>query len=203
MYRISLLFSSLRFSIADSYYAEIDGIGLVRFHHSKRARRIILSVSPSTGVKVAVPAKTPFKKAAEFVCLKRGWIQKHLAIIEQIENRKKRADVQPQTINKSEAGKKLIERLNYLAVKHGFSFNKVTIRDQKTRWGSCSSKNNISLNMKLVQLSEELMDYVILHELVHTRVHSHSNKFWAELDKYVENSKAVAKRLRTDGMMVL
>ena len=64
-------------------------------------------------------------------------------------------------------------------------------------------KNNISLNIKLVLLPENLLDYVILHELVHTRIHNHSKKFWAELDKYVVDSKAMAKRLRTNEMVLL
>jgi predicted metal-dependent hydrolase len=93
--------------------------------------------------------------------------------------------------------------LRYLAGEHGFNFNHVTIRQQKTRWGSCSPKNNISLNIKLVLLPEALLDYVLLHELVHTRIHNHSRKFWAELDKYVVDSKVIAKRLRMNEMMLL
>ena len=59
----------------------------------------------------------------------------------------------------------LIKRLDKLAEKHGLKYNRVFVRNQKTRWGSCSSKNNISLNAKLVKLPEKLMDYIILHEL--------------------------------------
>ncbi|MFC2065463.1 M48 family metallopeptidase [Chloroflexota bacterium] len=59
-----------------------------------------------------------------------------------------------------------------MAVQHSFTYNRVTIRNQKTRWGSCSHKNNISLNMKLVLLPEDLVGYVILYELVHTKIHS-------------------------------
>jgi hypothetical protein len=175
----------------------------VRFKHSKRARRIIISVSPSKGVRVSVPARISFKKALELVNSQKGWIQKHLAIIVQIENRKKASGIHLLTIDKSDAAKKLTDRLYRLAGEHGFTCNRVTIREQKTRWGSCSPNNNISLNMKLVQLPEALIDYVILHELVHTRIHSHNKKFWAELDKYVKNSKAMSKQLRIDGMMLL
>jgi hypothetical protein len=79
----------------------------------------------------------------------------------------------------------------------------VSIRNQTTRWGSCSAKGNISLNLKLVALPPELFDYVILHELVHTREHNHSARFWRELDKYVENGKAKAKALREYGVGIL
>ncbi|MFC2051983.1 M48 family metallopeptidase [Chloroflexota bacterium] len=80
-----------------------------------------------------------------------------------------------------------------------FTFNRVFIRSQKTRWGSCSKNNNISLNVKLVLLPEDLVDYVILHELVHTRIHNHSKSFWEELDRHTGNSKAFASRLRKYG----
>lgn len=143
------------------------------------------------------------KKAIEFVRLKKGWIQKHLAIIEQIENRKKASGIHLQTIDKAETVKKLTDRLYYLAREHRFTCNKLTIRAQKTRWGSCSPQNNINLNIKLVLLSEALIGYVILHELVHTRIHNHSKKFWAELDEYVKNSKTVSKRLKVEGMILL
>ena len=63
-------------------------------------------------------------------------------------------------------------------------------------WGSCSEKNNINLNINLVRLTEELMDYVILHELVHLKVKNHSKQFWAELDKYVGNAKELDKKLK-------
>ena len=181
----------------------IEGIGTVCFHRSRRARRIIISVSPNKGVMVSVPWRTSLQKAVEFVQIKKKWIQKHLALIEQNEQRKQALGLTLQTIDKMAAGKKLADRLEYLAEMYGFACNRVTIRQQKTRWGSCSPKNNISLNIKLVLLPEELLDYVILHELVHTRIHNHSRKFWVELDKYVMNSKGMAKRLKMNEIVLL
>ena len=180
-----------------------DRIGTVYFHRSRRARRIIISVSPSKGIRVSIPWRTSLQKAFEFVDTKKRWIQKHLAIIEQNEKQKQARGIPLQTIDKNDARKRITERLYYLARKHGFTCNHVTIRQQKTRWGSCSPKNNISLNIKLVLLPEVLLDYVLLHELVHTRIHNHSRKFWDELDKYVVDSKVMAKRLRMNEMMLL
>ena len=181
----------------------VDGIGSVCFTRSRRARRVIISVSPSKGVRVSVPSRTSFQKAFEFVDTKKRWIQKHLAIIEQNEKKKQVQGIPLQTINKSTAKKRITDRLYYLTRKHGFTCNHVTIRQQKTRWGSCSPKNNISFNLKLELLPAEFLDYVILHELVHTRIHNHSRKFWTELDKYVPNSKAMAKRLRMNEKVLL
>ncbi len=188
--------------MANSYMMKIDGIGLVRFHRSRRARRVIISVSPTSGVRVSVPRHTSLQKALEFVDTKKRWIKKHLALIVQNEQRKQAMGQTLQIINKTEAGEKITDRLHQLAEIHGFTCNKITIRQQKTRWGSCSPKNTISLNIKLALLPIELSDYVILHELVHTRIHNHSRRFWAELDKYVTDSKAMAKRLRMNEMIL-
>ena len=89
----------------------------------------------------------------------------------------------------------MTRRLKQLAEKHGFTYSKVFIRNQKTRWGSCSHKNDISLNIKLVCLPNDLLDYVILHELVHTRKKNHGKGFWVMLDRYMGNAKDFASRL--------
>lgn len=106
-------------------------------------------------------------------------------------------------IDRKEARKILMERLNQLADKHGYNYNKVSIRNQKTRWGSCSAKNNISLNMKLILLPDELRDFIILHELVHTKVKSHNNQFWTELLKVEPNAKELASMVNQHNIRLL
>jgi len=181
-------------------YVEIDGIGPVLFERSKRAKRIIISISPQKGVRVAIPARGSAKKAEAFVLSKTGWIKKQLSLMDQAE---REFGGKLMEIDRVSARQTLIERLDQLAEKHGFTYNKVTIRNQKTRWGSCSTENNISLNIKLILLPKDLMDYVMLHELVHTRVKNHSKDFWAELDKYVGNAKARASELRKYRLAIL
>ncbi len=190
-------------AMTNSYTINIDGIGPVLLEKSKRARRVVISVRALKGARVAVPARTSFKKALEFVYLKKDWIQKHLVKIEQNENQRKAFKDHFLTIDKVDAGKRLTDRLYCLAKEHGFICNNVAIRKQRTRWGSCSHKNNISLNMKLVLLPGELIDYVMLHELVHTRIPNHSKNFWAELDRYTGNGKVMAKRLRMNELRLL
>jgi len=182
---------------------DIDGIGPVLFEKSMRAKRVVISVRTSKGVRVAVPTRTSFKKALEFVYLKKEWIQRNLAKIEQVEKRYRVFRDAFLSINEADANKRLKDRLYYLANEHGFKYNKASVRNQRTRWGSCSHKNNISLNAKLVLLPKELIDYVILHELVHTRIHNHSKQFWADLERYVGNSKAMAKRIRMNNLRLL
>ena len=185
--------------MTNSTTIDIDGVGPVLFEHSKRAKRINISVKPSRGVRVAVPYGVSFKKALKFVHVKAEWVEKHLEKMKRYEIERKTIQDNLSHIDKSIAKRLLTGRLKHLAKKHGFTYNKVSIRNQKTRWGSCSARDNISLNMKLVVLPDELMDYVILHELVHTRRKDHSKRFWVELDKYVANGKVMASRLRKYG----
>ena len=182
---------------------DIDGIGPVLFQKSKRAKRVGISVRTLKSVRVAVPTQTSLKKALEFVYLKKEWIQRSLVKIEQVEKRNRDFKDASLSINEADAKRRLIDRLYYLANEYGLKYNKASVRNQRTRWGSCSHKNNISLNAKLVLLPEELIDYVILHELVHTRIHNHSKQFWIELNKYMGDSKVMAKRLRVDNLRPL
>ena len=123
------------------------------------------------------------------------WIEKHLRKFKELENEHESPPLPKIDVAKAKGA--LIMRLREIADLHGFHYAKVTIRKQKTRWGSCSAKNNISLNINLVRLPDQLRDYVMLHELVHTRIKNHSKEFWAELDKAVGgNAKALAKKVR-------
>jgi len=189
--------------MTNSNTVEIDGVGRVLFERSKRAKHVNISVKPFKGVRVAVPDGLPFKKAEEFVHAKTDWIQRHLVRMKQYEEESQLASNTLVDIDRSKAKRKLTKRLKHLALRHGFTYNRVFIRNQKTRWGSCSYKNNISLNMKIIRLPEELMDYVILHELAHIRFKNHSNDFWAELNRLVGNGKGMTSRLREYGLGLL
>lgn len=97
---------------------------------------------------------------------------------------------------RSEAKEYLPQRTEYLANKHNLNFEKVSVRNAKTRWGSCSGKNNISLNIHLMRLPEHLSDYVILHELCHTVEKNHGKQFWKLLDTISGNAKGSDKELK-------
>jgi predicted metal-dependent hydrolase len=82
---------------------------------------------------------------------------------------------------RQEAEKYLKQRIVFLSKQHKIGFNRLFIRDQKTKWGNCSSNKNISLNWRLIKTPEYVIDYIILHELVHARVMDHSKQFWMAL----------------------
>tara|TARA_B100002052_G_scaffold290564_1_gene309341 strand:+ start:459 stop:1181 length:723 start_codon:yes stop_codon:yes gene_type:complete len=90
----------------------------------------------------------------------------------------------------------LPKRVKYFADKFDFDYNKVIIKNAKTRWGSCSYINNINLNLHLMRLSDELIDYVILHELVHTKIKNHQKEFWDLLDVVSGDAKGLNRELK-------
>lgn len=89
----------------------------------------------------------------------------------------------------------LPKRLKELAEKHGFKYQNVSIKNASTRWGSCSSANNINLNLHLMRVPEHLIDYVLLHELAHTVVKNHGEKFWLLLEQCYPNARKADKEM--------
>jgi predicted metal-dependent hydrolase len=95
-----------------------------------------------------------------------------------------------------EAQQHLPQRLAELAQLHGFTFRSVSIRQLKSRWGSCDQDKNIKLNLYLMQLPWELIDYVLLHELVHTKVMQHGPVFWRAMTELAPNTPQLRKQIR-------
>ena len=173
------------------YLVEHPEVGTIKYLGNNKAKRIIISVKPEF-VRVVIPKRQSFKSAQKFVESRLEWIKKNKTKIK-LQTQKK--DELPE-IDRKVARKVLCRRIGELAQLHNFVYNRISIRKQKTRWGSCSSKNNINLNMNLLHLPSELMDYVLLHELVHTKVKNHSNDFWDELDTVVPNARIIDRKLK-------
>jgi len=148
-------------------------------------------------VRVAFPPSISFKKAHKYLLDNIGWAKKSLDYVRKVEQEYKAITVNKPMVPKPKAKQILKKRLRELANEHGFEYKKVFVKNQKTRWGSCSDRNNINLNINLVSLSQDLIDYVLLHELLHTRIKSHCKEFWAQLDKYVAGrARDIHKRLK-------
>ena len=173
------------------YEIEHPDVGIIRYIKNNRAKRIVISVKPDL-VRVTVPRRQTVKNAQKFVEQKIDWIKKHSTNMKLLLEKSKKLP----KIRREDAREKLGKRLAELAQEHNFQYNRVSIRNQRTRWGSCSSKDNISLNMKLLHLPNYLIDYILLHELVHTRVKNHSKDFWNELETVVPNARTIDKQLR-------
>ena len=173
------------------YLIEHPEVGIIKYFKNNRAKRIIISLKPGY-VRVVIPRMQSLKNAKQFVESKLDWIKKNKRHMDsQVEKKNKLPE-----IDRKVARKVLCKRIAELAQAHSFNYNRISIRKQKTRWGSCSTKDNINLNANLLHLPSELIDYVLLHELVHTRVKNHGPDFWNELDTVVPNAKQVDQRLK-------
>ncbi|MFC1676239.1 M48 family metallopeptidase [Planctomycetota bacterium] len=176
---------------------EIEPFGGVLFARSKRAKRLSITVKPFKPIRVTVPRMVSIKKATRYLILNLEWVKKSVARIKKIEAEHRSISRNSSDICDAKAGQMLVSRLGQLAGLHKLSYNRVSIRKQRTIWGSCSAKNNISLNVNIAYLPEQLQDYVLVHELVHTKVKNHSRKFWAELNKYVQSdAKELSKQMK-------
>ncbi len=106
----------------------------------------------------------------------------------------------PQFLSNKEAALALVtSRLEYFNTFYNFKYNKVTIRNQSSRWGSCSRKGNLNFNYRIALLSPELADYIIVHELCHLGEFNHSRKFWELVEKTMPNWQTLRNKLREHG----
>ncbi len=176
--------------------------GPIRYERSLKARRINISIKPNKGVRVAVPVGVSFRKAEKFVLSKQDWIKKHVDRIKNIEANKASRPVDHPMV---EAKIILEKRVKELAAQTGFKYNRVSVKSMTSRWGSCSNKKNINLNVKIMHLDSELRDYIILHELTHTLHPNHGQHFWAKLNSILPNSDAknFTKKLKVEGLKYL
>jgi hypothetical protein len=98
---------------------------------------------------------------------------------------------------REEAKEILSKKIDELATRHNLIYNGIRIKNMKTRWGSCSKKNIINLNLHLIRLPDHLRDYILLHELVHTVHKNHGREFWKMLNDLTIDAKKLSKELRS------
>ena len=171
-------------------------LGEITISRTRRARRITLSVRPSGEVRLSFPPYVSQRRALEFLESKREWI---LRVKAKYAARESQPTLSAEDIERLRADAKayLPARVEELARQCGLRYGKVTIRAARSKWGSCTAQNNISLSLFLMTLPPHLRDYVIIHELCHTVHHNHSAKFHALVDKLLGgNEKALARELR-------
>ena len=180
--------------MAESIIITLPEVGKVLLERSHRAKHINISVKPPSKIRVAVPVGIEFDKARKIAEEREYWMQKQIA---------KFANSSATHLIDTFAGKELIvhkksltKRVEHLANKYGFKYNKLRFKVMKTRWGSCTGKNNISLNILITNLPKRLQDYIILHELVHTRIKNHGKSYWAFMDKITGDAKGLNKELK-------
>jgi len=202
------------------------GLGDVSYIRSQRARNLSIRINQQGEVRVTIPRFVSQKRAERFLTSKQEWVLKRLKGLNQLDCRgtlpteggsiqirgrdypvhllRGDADVEAAIwrVLQKEALGYLPGRVAELSEKHGYKISGLKIRKMKTRWGSCTARKSINLNCWLVMVPEYLSDYVILHELVHTRIPDHSSRFWEELDDLTGGqSKKYRRELRSRQIM--
>jgi len=207
---------------------QYSDLGEIKYVSNRRARNLAIRINREGDVRVTVPGYVSMKRAEAFVFSKRRWIlskiserEKHLSsaiavkegdllqvrnkfIRIHLKNEKDTLEEAIWRILRKEAVMYLPGRVEELAELNGLIYSGVKVRRMKSRWGSCSAKNGINLNSWLMMLPDHLSDYVILHELVHTRHRDHGPGFWLTLDQITQGqSKMLRRALREEQIMLI
>ena len=161
-------------------------------------RTIAIQIAKDGEVIVRCPNRMPVSAVESFLTEKQNWIQTHLQ--KQRQRPTEEAFTEQQLKALSDRTKELLQqRLPELAEILNVSYEKVTVRKQRTRWGSCSSKGNLNFNCLLALVPPEVFDYVVVHELCHLKEMNHSERFWTEVEKIIPDHKSHRKWLREYG----
>jgi predicted metal-dependent hydrolase len=161
---------------------------------SKRAKKLRISISPSGNLKVTLPWYIPKIAATHFIKSNQDWILTKLAYHTKNPPAPEHTLAQITEL-KIETRTKVRQKISIFNQHYNFKFNRITIRNQKTRWGSCSSNLTLSFNYKLALLPEKLLEYVVVHELCHLKEMNHSSKFWNLVAQTMPNHKSLRRQL--------
>ena len=171
----------------------------IEYHLIRSDRRSIgIEVDREGKVTVRTPYSCEKKRIDRFLLEKENWIRQKVKL--QKENAMKRQEKRemPEAEKKyyrNLAREVLGARTGYYARKMGVTYGRISIREQKTRWGSCSSEGNLNFNCRLLFVPDRIVDYVVIHELAHRRFMNHSKAFWKEVEKYMPDYKEQKKLL--------
>lgn len=163
-----------------------------------------ICVAPGGKVTVRIPLRGSERFAVTMVEEKREWIALKVRKMQTVAPRPPQKEKTPyerrlEAPYRQAAKEYITKRADYFADQLGVSYCTITIRDQKTRWGSCSSKGNLSFNWRLILAPPKVLDYVVVHELCHRREMNHSPRFWALVQSMMPDYKQHRKWLKENG----
>lgn len=164
---------------------------------SKRAKRMRLAVYCDGTVVLTSPWGIQQSIIEKFVAEKKRWLLKKILFFKSIDAKPIRVFSHKDYLeNKDKAFALVNERVEHYNKIYGFSFNKIFIKNQKTRWGSCSRKRNININYKIIFLPKKHQDYIVAHEMCHLKEFNHSRKFWTLVEEVLPNYLEIKRGLR-------
>ena len=174
---------------------EISGIDLpIKLLKKANSKNISMRLKRDS-IEVTMPKYVPYIAAQAFVGGQIQWIRKQ--IIRRQSEVKWLPDTSDYKKDKKLARKLVEHKLKHWNKFYDFEWGRVAIRDQSSRWGSCSSKANLNFNWKIVHLPEELQDYIIVHELCHLEQPNHSKEFWSIVCESLPEGKMLRKKLKS------
>lgn len=164
---------------------------------SKRARRISISVGCEHGLIVTIPFGIADFRFEKFLHAKAGWILSKLDFVNRIKNHfwVKQSKGEYRVLKKQAQVLVTKKVLEWNKV-YNFEYKNISIKNQKTRWGSCSQNKNLNFNYKIVHLPTDLLDYLIVHELCHLKELNHSKNFWQLVALAIPDYKLRRKALK-------
>jgi len=175
------------------------------FVRHPRARRYVIRVADDGTVRVTVPRWGSKREATAFAEEQRAWIEKQQRRVELDRLKPRLAPLAPEAerASRARAARELPARLLELATQHGLTVSRVSVRNQKWRWGSCSPNGHICVNWRLVTMPEWVRDYVLIHELMHLKRLDHSPKFWKLVAQACPEYQNARRYLRSHGSTTL
>ncbi len=184
----------LRFPFVDVPQAPAPPAFRIHFVRMRRARRYVMRVRPDGDLRVTIPRGGSKAEAVRFAERHRAWAERQRARV--LEGRRPAAaDRELRTT----AARDLPPQLQGLAARHGLTVNRVTIRNQRSRWGSCSSRGHITLNFRLMLMPPEVREYILVHELMHLKQANHSIRFWRLVEAACPGFREAERWLKTHG----
>ncbi len=171
---------------------------LIEYTHKKsaKAKRIRIAIYRGGEIILTTPVGMPELLAVQFFRSKAGWVLEKYAKAKTLPPPDK-ADTRGEYLKHKTAALKLVkERLVHFNQHYGFKYNRVSIKNHKSLWGSCSRRGNLNFNYKLALVSPELADYVIVHELCHLKEFNHSPKFWSLVAETIPDYKQLRKAIK-------
>ena len=168
----------------------------LRFHfvRMRRARRYVMRVRPDGDLRVTIPRGGSKAEALRFAEKHLEWARRQRARV--------LASKRPASVDRelrARAARELPPRLLELAAQHGLAVTRVSIRNQRSRWGSCSPKGHIALNFRLLLMPPEVREYILIHELMHLRQPNHSIRFWRLVEAACPGFRDAERWLKKNG----
>lgn len=163
---------------------------------SKKAKRVRITVKPGGEVVVTVPWFLPKIMGEKFLAQNQDWVLMRVEKLSQVRPIGNLKHTRYQIAKYKLQARELVkEKLALFNREYGFKYRRIAIRNQKTRWGSCSADKNLNFNYKIVLLPQKLADYLVVHELCHLKEMNHSARFWTLVSKTIPDHKRRRKEL--------